>query len=327
MLSKDDLPIIPDNQTCRVRSSNTASENEILTIRQAASHTPSLQASTIKSNNTQSVDGIACSRSPAIKAHRHGRDKPDDGNTMMLGVFLDESMSGDSVGTELSVHGIDVRDDKNTTTVKRAATTNQSLKTRKKGSIHSPSSCSFSSHGYSGNNVDGIQDQHTQKDVSSFDEKKISKQSESNIVSADQESSSFCIVSSQFASSLSALKKMLHYSTITIFGKHDNDNVGGARFTENEAERINKSKSCEDDALDAMHEGISDAKKVRFAAAEDFLDSNVTVTSICDSKNKVTNPKSRINRISNEQTDAPLPQKEKEKHYALVVEEVSPYSI
>jgi len=87
-------------------TSNTASENEKLTFGQAADHTLSLQAST--KSNTQSVDDLA--GSPVMKTH-----KPDVGNTMLLGIFLVESMSKDSVGTELGVHGgIEVRDDKNT---------------------------------------------------------------------------------------------------------------------------------------------------------------------------------------------------------------------
>ena len=80
---------------------------------------------------------------------------------------------------------------------------------------------------------------------------------------------------------------MLHYSTISVCGKHDI--VAGASFAENEAERNKKSKSCKDDGIkeltddasDEVHEGISDAKKVRFTAD---LDSNVTVTSTRDHK-------------------------------------------
>jgi len=299
MVSADGKPAdIPENQSRTGRVKSTA--NETLIFGKAACDSPSLQAST--KNKTQAhSDATALA---VIKSH-HGKDQHDDGNIL----FLNESKSAGGV--------MEVLDDKNTKTVVRAATKHPILMLHGKG--NTSSFCNDNS----GENADGNEDQHTQKDVP-FEEKKLSKQFESYTVIDEESSASAFCVSSQCIPKVRDLKKMLYYSR-SISGKQDN--FGSASFTENEAERNEKSKSCEhvsgektDDAVNAVHGvGISDAKKVRF---------DVPATSDCDHGNNVTNPKSRINHTggtSNERTDALLKQKKKEKYHTLVVEEVNPY--
>lgn len=314
VVSADGLPaVIPENHSRTGRVRSTANET-LVVFGKAASDTPSLRAST-KSNAHRDVTGLAVIKS------RHGRDQHDDGNML----FLNESKSADSIRSELGDHVMEVRDDKNTTTVvKRAETKHPILMLY--GNGNSSRFCNDNT----GENVDGNEDQHTQKDVPS-EEKEIFKQSESYIV-IDQESSAFC--DTQCTTSIRDLRKMLYYSR-SVSGNQDN--FGSASFTENEAVRNEKSKLFEhvsgentDDAVNAVHGvGISDAKKVRFVVPTNIvadLDS-ITVTSYCDHENKVTNPKSRINHAStsNERTDVLLKQKEKEKYHELVLKEVNPY--
>ena len=307
MVSADGLPaVIPENHSRTGRVRSTA--NETLICGKAASDTPSSRAST-KINAHSDVTGLA-----VIKSH-HGRDRHDDGNML----FLNESKSADSVRSELGNHVMEVQDDKNTTTVVKGAETKHPI-LMLYGNGNSSRFCNDNS----GENVDGNEDQHMQKDVP-FEEKKRSTQSESYTV-IDQESSAFYVLS-QCTTSIRDLKKMLYYSG-SASGKQDN--FGSARlFTENEAERNEKSNSFEhvsgentDDAVNAVHGvGIDDAKKVRFVVPTHIAADLDSVTEVT-----VTNPKSRINHAgtSNERTDVLL--KQKEKYHELVVEEVKPIS-
>lgn len=206
---------------------------------------------------------------------------------------------------------MEVQDDKNTTTVVKGAETNHPI-LMLYGNGNSSRFCNDNS----GENVDGNEDQHTQKD-GPFEEKKRSTQSESYSI-IDQESSAFC-VSSQCTTSIKDLKEMLYYYG-SVSGKQNN--LGRARFTENEAERNEKLKSFEhlseentdNDAINEVHgEGISDAKNVCCFDVPTNIAADL----------KVTNPILQINHAGtlNELTDILSKQKEKKRYHELVVEE------
>lgn len=209
---------------------------------------------------------------------------------------------------------MEVQDDKNTTTVVKGAETKHPI-LMLYGNGNSSRFCNDNS----GENVDGNEDQHTQKD-GPFEEKKRSTQSESYSI-IDQESSAFC-VSSQCTTSIKDLKEMMYYYG-SVSGKQNN--LGRARFTENEAERNEKLKSFEhlseentdNDAINEVHgEGISDAKNVCCFDVPTNIAADL----------KVTNPILQINHAGtlNELTDILSKQKEKKRYHELVVEEVKP---